>query len=160
MRKTQILIVIMVLMAPNLIAQTKHLKRGSTLSATPVVSVSRPTPVSGEGIAAPSGVKYWDIQSGEGTPAVKGHVVKVLYKAWVEGGKMFDSSTSLDKPTIFTLGAGQVIPGWEEGMEGMKAGGKRQIRVPAELAYGAAGVPPIVPPNSNLIFDVLLIEVQ
>jgi FKBP-type peptidyl-prolyl cis-trans isomerase len=158
MRK--ILILITALMVPNLIAQTHHLKRGSALSATPVLSVSHPTPVSGEGLAAPSGVKYWDIQNGNGSPAAKGHVVKVLYKAWVEGGKMFDSSTSLDRPTVFTLGAGQVIPGWEYGMEGMKAGGTRQIRVPADLAYGAAGLPPIVPPNSNLIFDVLLIEVQ
>ncbi len=117
----------------------------------------RPIKVSGEGISMPSGVKYWDVQTGSGNPAAKGHVVKVMFMAWVENGKMFDGSTSLDKPTIFTLGYGQVIPGWEEGMEGMKVGGVRQLKIPSEMAYGASGMPPVVPPNSTLIFDVKLI---
>jgi FKBP-type peptidyl-prolyl cis-trans isomerase len=122
-----------------------------------ITAIARPTKVSGEGLLTPSGVRYWDIQTGEGAPAARGHVVKVLYTAWLETGKEFDRSTSPDNPTVITLGYGQVIRGWEEGMEGMKVGGKRQLKIPPDLAYGAAGVRPTVPPNSTLIFDVLLI---
>jgi len=125
-----------------------------------IVGVSRPTKVTGEGTMTPSGVQYWDIQTGEGTPATKGHAVKVVYTAWIENGKQFASSMSDGKPPIFTLGAGQVIPGWEEGVEGMKVGGKRQLKIPPNLAYGAEGVPSLVPPNAALIFDVELIELQ
>lgn len=161
MRRIPILIVIAAVATPLLLAQSRPVKRMTVQHRSkPIVNISRPSKVTGDGISMPSGVRYWEIQSGEGNPATKGHAVKVLYTAWVENGKEFDSSTSADKPTIFTIGAGQVIPGWEEGMEGMKAGGKRQIRVPADLAYGAAGIPELVPPNSNLIFDVVLLEVQ
>jgi peptidylprolyl isomerase len=125
-----------------------------------VRSINRPTPVKGEGVTTPSGVKYWDIQIGEGTPAERGRAVKLLYAAWVDNGKEFADSLADGKPTIFTLGAGQVIAGWEQGVEGMKPGGKRQIRIPPGLAYGATGLPPAVPPNSSLIFDVELLEVQ
>jgi FKBP-type peptidyl-prolyl cis-trans isomerase FkpA len=127
---------------------------------TGVTAISRPTRVTGEGMATPSGVKYWDILEGEGNSATKGHVVKVLYAAWIENGKQFASSVLDGRSPVFTLGAGQVIRGWEEGMEGMKVGGKRQLRIPSDLAYGAAGAPPLVPPNTALIFDVELIEVQ
>lgn len=126
-------------------------------TTTIIAPVSRPTKVSGDGLQTPSGVKYWDILTGRGDPAVRGHVVKVLFSAWVENGRLFDSSTSPDKPTIFTLGVGQVIRGWEEGMEGMRVGGKRQLRIPPELAYGAAGIPSVVPPDSTLIFDIELV---
>jgi FKBP-type peptidyl-prolyl cis-trans isomerase len=126
----------------------------------PILNMSHPTRVTSEGALTPSGVKYWDIRVGEGNAATKGHVVKLLFAAWVENGKEFDSSLSPGKPTIFTLGAGQVIPGWEDGMEGMKAGGKRQLRIPPDLAYGSAGMPRLVPPGATLIYDVELLEVQ
>jgi len=160
MRRIPILVVIAALASPLVFAQSRPVKRMTVQHRSKTVNISRPSKVTGDGMSTPSGVKYWDIQAGEGSPAMKGHVVKVLYTAWVENGKAFDSSTSIDKPTIFTIGAGQVIPGWEDGMEGMKAGGKRQIHVPAQLAYGAAGIPQLVPPNSNVIFDVVLLEVQ
>jgi len=112
-------------------------------------------------MATASGVRYWDIQTGEGNPATKGHVVKVLYTAWVEKGmKEFASSTSDGRVPVFTLGVGQVIRGWEDGVEGMKVGGKRQLRIPPDMAYGSAGAPPLVPPNATLIFDVVLLELQ
>ncbi len=162
MRKTLIAIVMTVLLAPLLPAQGGKWKgvRMRNLRPGTVGRVSRPTKVTGEGVLTASGVKYWDIQTGAGAPATKGHAVKVLYTAWVENGKEFASSTSDGKPPIFTLGAGQVIPGWEEGVEGMKVGGKRQLRSPPNLAYGAAGIPGTVPPNATLIFDVELIELQ
>jgi peptidylprolyl isomerase len=162
MRMRMIVVAIAVLAAPLVFAQSKSQssKSGKWSHRPPnttIIALSHPTRVSGDGLSTPSGVKYWDIQTGDGNPAAKGHVVEVLFRAWVEGGKEFDGSTSRDKPTIFTLGVGQVIPGWEEGMEGMKVGGKRQLRIPPELAYGAAGVTPQVPPNSTLIFDVELV---
>ena len=125
-----------------------------------VVAMTYPTRVTGEATTTSSGVRYWDIQVGSGNTAEKGHAVKLLYAAWVENGKEFADSRTDGKSTIFTVGAGQVIPGWEQGVEGMKAGGKRQIHIPPQLAYGAAGLPPGIPPNSSLIFDVELLEVQ
>ncbi len=161
MRIRLVMAVIWVLATPLIFAQSPSPgpkpTRWSSNRKPLVVSISRPTRVNGDGFSTPSGVKYWDIQTGEGDPAAKGHVVKVLFTAWVAGGKAFDGSTSRDKPTIFTLGFGQVIRGWEEGMEGMKVGGKRQLLIPSDLAYGSAGWPPLVPPNSALVFDVELI---
>ncbi len=157
MRKTMLLIAVATMTSSLLLAQSRQLNRKSsgTFSA-----ITRPTRVTGEGIPTPSGARYWDIATGKGNPATKGHVVKVLYREWVENGSEIESSMSPDKPTIFTLGMSQVIRGWEEGMEGIKAGGRRQIRVPAELAYGSAGVPSLVPPNANLIIDVLVLAVD
>jgi|WetSurMetagenome_2_1015567.scaffolds.fasta_scaffold70191_2 FKBP-type peptidyl-prolyl cis-trans isomerase FkpA len=139
--------------------RSKPLKLGNQ-RAKSVNAIRFPTRVTGEGNLTPSGVKYWDIQAGEGNPATDGHTVKVLYSAWLENGKEFASSTLDGKPPVFTLGVGQVIRGWEEGVEGMKVGGKRQLRIPPELAYGAAGAPPLVPKNATLIFDIELIELQ
>ncbi len=162
MRKIVMLMVIAVLAVPLVFAQSKSPKSKSwvTKHRNSMASINRPTKVSGEGKVTPSGVKYWDVQTGEGSPATKGHVVKVLYTAWTADGKEFASSISDGRAPVFTLGMGQVIPGWEEGVEGMKVGGKRQLRIPPDLAYGAAGVASLVPPNATLIFDVVLVELQ
>jgi len=127
---------------------------------TRIYNINHPVRVTGDGMFTPSGVKYWDIQTGEGKAAERGHVVTLLYREWVKDGKEIGSSVSPSKPTIFTLGAGQVIKGWEDGVEGMKAGGKRQIQIPPDLAYGAEGVPPDVPPNATLVLDIELLGVQ
>jgi len=163
MRKKLIAIAIAVLVTPVFGAQspTWRMKRMNNVKPGTLAAISHPTAVTGPGVATPSGVRYWDIQTGEGDPATKGHAVKVLYRAWVENAnKEFASSTSDGRAPIFTLGVGQVIRGWEDGVEGMKVGGKRQLRIPPELAYGTAGAPPIVPPNATLIFDVELIELK
>jgi FKBP-type peptidyl-prolyl cis-trans isomerase len=156
-----IIIIMAALTCPFVFAQTKWkpLKNMEPRKGG-VNPISRPTLVNGEGMATPSGVKYWDILEGKGIPATKGHLVKVVYAAWIEHGKQFAGSVQDGKPPVFTLGFGQVIRGWEEGMEGMKVGGRRQLRIPPELAYGAAGVPQLVPPNATLIYDVELVELQ
>jgi len=119
-----------------------------------------PTQVTGEPTKTASGLEYWDIKVGEGAVAQAGHKVKVDYTGWLTNGKKFDSSVGTGRPFEFQLGAGQVIKGWDEGVAGMKVGGKRQLRIPPDLAYGAKGYPPVIPPSSTLIFDVQLLDVK
>jgi peptidylprolyl isomerase len=107
-----------------------------------------------------SGLAYYDIVTGEGAEAASGQTVLVHYSGWLEDGTLFDSSVTRGEPFSLTLGTGGVIPGWEEGLVGMKAGGKRQLIIPADLAYGEAGAGNSIPPNATLIFDIELLEIQ
>ena len=100
---------------------------------------SGPTKVTGEPTKTASGLEYWDIKVGTGAVAETGQHVKVDYTGWLTNGKKFDSSVGTGKPFDFMLGASQVIKGWDEGVAGMKVGGKRQLRIPPDLAYGASG---------------------
>lgn len=104
-------------------------------------------------------VEMVDSVVGKGTEAVSGKSVTVHYTGTLKGGTKFDSSVDRKEPFTFALGAGQVIKGWEQGIVGMKVGGKRKLTIPAELAYGANAVGAI-PANSTLIFDVELLEVK
>ena len=119
-----------------------------------------PTKVSGQPVTTASGLKYWEIKKGSGPTAVNGKTIKVHYTGWLADGKEFDSSLDLGEPIEFVLGAGKVIKGWDEGVAGMKVGGKRQLRIPPELGYGRRGAPPTIPPNATLIFDVQLVAVR
>jgi FKBP-type peptidyl-prolyl cis-trans isomerase len=142
-------------LATALLAQT------TTHKATPVrvPNTNAPTKVTGDGVKTDSGLQYWDIRVGTGAVANDGDHVKVHYTGWFTGGKKFDSSVDAHQPYSFTLGKGDVIKGWDEGIAGMKVGGKRQLHIPPELAYGEAGYKKIVPPNATLIFDVQLLAV-
>jgi peptidylprolyl isomerase len=122
---------------------------------------SSPTKVAGKGKSTSSGLQYWDLKEGTGTTASTGKTVSVHYTGWLaKDGKKFDSSVDRGQPFMFQLGAGQVIKGWDEGVSGMKVGGKRQLRIPPELGYGARGAGGVIPPNATLIFDVELLGVK
>ena len=106
-----------------------------------------------------TGLMYYDILVGEGESPSGGDTVVVHYTGWLEDGTQFDSSVDRGEPFAFTLGMGQVIPGWDEGLATMKIGGKRQLKIPAELGYGDAGSGSLIPPGATLIFDVELISI-
>ena len=123
-------------------------------------NTNTPTKVTGDGVKTESGLQYWDIKVGTGAVAKAGDHVRVHYTGWLTTGKKFDSSVDAHQPYEFTLGQGNVIKGWDEGVAGMKVGGKRQLRIPPELAYGEEGFKTVIPPNATLIFDVQLLAVS
>jgi FKBP-type peptidyl-prolyl cis-trans isomerase len=148
--------VMLLLTAAFAIAQTAAKKPAAP--ARP--NTSAPTRVTGDGVKTDSGLQYWEIRVGTGQVAKEGSRVRVHYTGWLTTGKKFDSSVDANRPFDFTIGNGEVIKGWEQGIAGMKVGGKRQLRIPPELGYGADGFPPDIPPNATLIFDVQLLGVQ
>src|SRR5438034_11416438 len=107
-----------------------------------------------------SGLKYDDLVVGTGPEAKTGQTVSVHYTGWLTDGKKFDSSKDRGQPFSFPLGAGRVIKGWDEGVAGMKVGGKRTLVIPPELGYGARGAPGAIPPNATLKFEVGLLDVK
>jgi FKBP-type peptidyl-prolyl cis-trans isomerase FkpA len=108
----------------------------------------------------PSGLRYQDITAGQGAEAAADRTVSVHYTGWLPNGEKFDSSRDRNEPFSFSLGAGQVIAGWDEGVAGMKVGGRRKLVIPADLGYGTAGAPPDIPPGATLVFDVELLDVR
>jgi len=143
-----------------------HLK--SALAALVLVSLTAPSLAAdgapGKMSELPSGLKYTDTNVGTGAEAAKGHKVSVHYTGWLYNngakGAKFDSSLDRGQPFAFALGAQQVIRGWDEGVAGMKVGGKRTLIIPPELGYGARGAGGVIPPNATLMFDVELLGVQ
>jgi FKBP-type peptidyl-prolyl cis-trans isomerase len=110
-------------------------------------------------ITTASGLKYQELKVGSGPAAKVGDTVSVHYTGTLENGQKFDSSLDRDTPFTFTLGRGNVIAGWEEGLLGMQAGGKRKLTIPSDLAYGATGSGAI-PPNATLLFEVELLSIN
>ncbi|HEX5480588.1 MAG TPA: FKBP-type peptidyl-prolyl cis-trans isomerase [Dehalococcoidia bacterium] len=125
----------------------------------PGKSTSERSPRMAEEVTTPSGLKYTDEVVGSGDAPSKGKKVRVHYTGKLTNGKKFDSSHDRKEPFEFTIGVGQVIRGWDEGVMSMKVGGKRQLTIPPDLGYGARGAPPVIPPNADLIFDVELLAV-
>ena len=115
---------------------------------------------SNQEVTTPSGLKYVDQTVVTGDVAVLGKNVSVHYTGWLENGKKFDSSVDRGQPFSFPLGAGRVIKGWDEGVQGMKVGGKRKLTIPSDLGYGSRGAGGVIPPNATLIFDVELLGVR
>jgi FKBP-type peptidyl-prolyl cis-trans isomerase FkpA len=111
-------------------------------------------------VTTTSGLKYEDLDTGTGATAQNGQKAKVHYTGWLTNGQKFDSSKDRNDPFEFTLGAGQVIKGWDEGVAGMKVGGKRKLTIPPSLGYGARGAGGVIPPNAELIFEVELLGVK
>ncbi len=107
-----------------------------------------------------SGLMYYDLVAGTGDTPTTGQTVVVHYTGWLEDGTEFDSSLNSGQPFSFQLGAGNVIPGWDEGLSTMKVGGKRQLIIPPDLGYGESGAGGVIPPNATLIFEVELLEIQ
>ena len=101
-----------------------------------------------------------DMRPGTGAEAKSGQTVSVHYVGTLTNGSKFDSSRDRNEPFKFKLGAGMVIKGWDQGVAGMKVGGLRKLTIPASLGYGARGFPPVIPPNSTLVFEVELIDVK
>ena len=112
-------------------------------------------------VTLPGGLKYLELKVGDGAIAENGQSVSVHYTGWLTNGTKFDSSVDRGQPFNFQLGAGQVIRGWDEGVKGMRVGGKRKLTIPSDLGYGPQGTPggPI-PPNATLVFDVELLGVR
>ena len=108
----------------------------------------------------PSGLIIEELVLGEGAAAAAGQSVTVHYTGWLTDGKKFDSSKDRDDPFVFPLGAGHVIRGWDEGVQGMMVGGSRKLTIPSELGYGARGAGGVIPPNATLVFEVELLGIN
>lgn len=111
-------------------------------------------------VTTPSGLIYDDLAVGSGAAARAGTSVKVHYTGWLTDGTKFDSSVDRGDPFGFSLGKGQVIAGWDEGVEGMRVGGKRKLTIPPALGYGAYGAGGVIPPNATLVFEVELLAID
>ncbi len=138
-------------------ANTSTMGSSSTDTST---KASAMTPPAGNEVTMPSGLKYVDLKVGDGAVAEEGMTATVHYTGWLTNGTKFDSSVDRSQPFEFKLGAGQVIRGWDEGVKGMRAGGKRKLTIPPELGYGERGAGASIPPNSTLVFEVELLGVK
>jgi FKBP-type peptidyl-prolyl cis-trans isomerase len=162
-----------VIAAVGLTACSEHAKNTDAASAASAPAAQpTPTPTSSVPTFAPSlgvnlatmtktqsGLAYQDKVVGTGATATAGKTVSVQYTGWLPDGTKFDSSRDRNEPFDFPLGAGHVIPGWDEGVAGMKVGGRRLLVIPPALGYGPSGTGPI-PPNATLVFDVELLNVH
>ena len=144
---TRILFLITFVLVASLFGQDKDNKEG-------------PPKVEGKPTVTSDGLKYWDVKPGTGETAVPGMDVTVHYTGWLTNGKKFDSSVDRGQPFSFRLGGHQVIKGWDEGVAGMKVGGKRRLEIPPDLGYGSRGAGGVIPPNATLLFDVELLKTK
>ena len=111
-------------------------------------------------ITSPSGLQYEDTKAGDGAAARAGQTATVHYTGWLTDGTKFDSSVDRNEPFAFALGAGQVIAGWDEGVQGMRIGGVRKLTVPSALGYGPWGAGDVIPPDATLVFEVRLLALD
>lgn len=162
MRDVEKLIVALLLLAAVAIpaCTQKEGKQPADQKVETAPAAGTPAPAAGQTVTTPSGLKYLDLVVGSGSAPVPGKMVSVHYTGWLENGTKFESSHDTGRPIDFTIGAGQVIPGWDEGVMTMKVGGKRKLTIPPQLGYGAAGAGDKIPPNATLVFEVELMDAQ
>jgi peptidylprolyl isomerase len=147
------------------VASSALIAQASTLQAPPSKSPAAGSSTAGKPAAAPqtittaSGLKYVDLVVGKGPTPKQGDTVVVNYTGRFTNGKVFDTSVG-KKPFEFSLGRGQVIKGWDEGVSTMHVGGKRKLTIPPDLAYGSQGYPGVIPPDSTLVFQVELLKIK
>ena len=132
----------------------------SDSQAAPAAAAPAATAAQEKIVTTASGLKYEDLKVGDGAEAKNGDRVEVHYTGWLENGTKFDSSVDRGKPFPFPLGAGRVIKGWDQGVAGMKVGGKRKLIIPPALGYGERGAGGVIPPNATLIFEVELLKIN
>lgn len=128
-------------------------------AAKPAAEKAKPAEKAGM-VTLQNGLQMKDITVGEGRPAKRGSAVAVRYRGLLTNGVQFDSNMPKGRPFTFKLGEGEVIRGWDEGVAGMKVGGRRQLVIPAALGYGARGAPPDIPPHATLVFEVELLSIR
>ena len=131
-----------------------------TPASTTAPDAGGPPPVSAQPTVTASGLQIIEVEVGTGDEAQQGQTVSVHYTGWLADGTKFDSSLDRGQPLPFVLGVGEMIPGFDEGVAGMKVGGTRRLILPPDLAYGPQGRPPVIPPNAELTFDIQLVSVQ
>lgn len=162
---TLVLVVAQITSAPSPVSAdplTKSVAPQAVVAAVPVESEAEkllPVESDDDYVTTESGLKYRDIEVGTGESPSPRQLVSVHYTGSLPNGKVFDSSLKRNEPFTFPIGAGRVIKGWDEGVADMKVGGKRELVIPPDLAYGTRGVPGVIPPNSTLKFDVELLDI-
>lgn len=143
---------------------SRTLRLTATLSVLLLAACSQPPPYAGGDVAE---LQRIDVATGQGAVAMAGDEVSVHYTGWLydqnaagKRGQKFDSSRDRGQPFVFLLGAGRVIRGWDDGVAGMRVGGKRELRIPAALGYGSSGAGRVIPPGASLVFEVELLGVR
>lgn len=131
-----------------------------TLALASPAAQPNPTATTTPPVTTASGLEYWDLREGDGKTATAGRKVQVHYEAWLGDGLKFDSSVERGRAFVFKLGEGLVIPGWDEGVAGMRVGGRRLLHIPSDLGYGSAGAGGVIPPDADLVFEIELLKVR
>ncbi len=158
--KTIVRLIVVVTTSAALVAQTSTPQKPPSKSpAAGSSTANRPVGTAPQTITTASGLKYVDLVVGKGPTPKQGDTVVVNYTGRFTNGKIFDTSVG-KKPFEFTLGRGQVIKGWDEGVGTMHVGGKRKLTIPPDLGYGSRGYPGVIPPNSTLVFQVDLLKIK
>ena len=162
---TLVLVVAQITSAPGQVSAspiTETVAPQTVVASVPVASEAEklnPTASDADYTTTESGLKYRDVEIGTGDSPAPRQLVSVHYTGTLPNGKVFDSSLKRGEPFTFPIGAGRVIKGWDEGVADMKVGGKRELVIPPDLAYGSRGVPGTIPPNATLTFDVELLDI-
>lgn len=152
--------ILLAVLGPFALSAGTTAKAASRLAQDRSASARTPVPANIPEVVTPSGLKYSDIRIGEGDEASSGKIVEVHYIGWLEDGIRFDSTRDHNRPLTFRLGAGDVLKGWDEGLAGMRVGGKRRLVIPPGLGFGKEGVGSVVPPNAVLFYEFELLGVR